>query len=119
MADHTDDIIQIEAVAADYIEGWYSGDVERMDRCLHDELAKRTATSVDGDLRTVTKERMLALTAGGGGEMAEPEYETVVFQVSQDIASAVVTSPEYVDLLQLARTTDGWKIVNILFRNLT
>ena len=60
---------------------------------------------------------MLELTAGGGGEMNNPEYETVVSQVSEDIASARVTSPEYVDLLQLAKTTEGWKIVNILFRN--
>jgi hypothetical protein len=60
---------------------------------------------------------MLELTAGGGGDMADPEYETVVFEVSEDIASVRVTSPEYVDFLQLARATDGWKIVNVLFRN--
>lgn len=104
---------------ADYIEGWYSGSVARMDRCLHEDLVKRTLTTEEGDLRAVSKARMLELTAGGGGDMTSPEYETVVFQVSEDIASARVTSPEYVDLLQLARTTDGWKIVNILFRNRT
>ena len=117
MADQRDETIQIETVAADYIEGWYAGDVARMNRCLHDDLVKRTPTSATGDLRAVDKARMLELTAGGGGEMADPEYETVVFQVSQDVASAAVTSPEYVDFLQLARTVEGWKIVNILFRN--
>ena len=111
------DSAAITQTALDYIEGWYRGDVARMDRCLHDDLAKRIPTSAEGDLRAVSKARMLDLTAGGGGEMIDPEYETVVFQVSQDIASAVVTSPEYVDFLQLARTTDGWKIVNILFRS--
>ena len=40
---------------------------------------------------------------------------SIVFELSGDIASARVTSPEYVDFLQLARTTDGWKIVNVLF----
>lgn len=117
MVDQRTDTTKIESAVSDYIEGWYSGDVARMDRCLHDDLAKRIPTSADGDLRAVSKARMLELTAGGGGEMSDPEYETVVLQVSQDIASAVVTSPEYVDFLQLARTTDGWKIVNILFRN--
>lgn len=117
MADEREDAIQIEAIASDYIEGWYSGDVTRMDRSLHDDLAKRTPTSAEGDLRAVSKGRMLELTAVGGGEMTDPEYETVVFQVLQDIASAVVTSPEYVDFLQLVRTTEGWKIVNILFRS--
>ena len=60
---------------------------------------------------------LVELTAEGGGEMGDPAYETVVFEVSEDIASARVTSPEYIDFLQLARTTDGWKIVNILFRS--
>ena len=117
MTDQRDDTTQIQAVTSDYIQGWYSGDVERMDRCLHADLVKRIPTSTEGDLRAISKARMLELTAGGGGEMVDPEYETVVFHISQDIASAAVTSPEYVDLLQLARTTDGWKIVNILFRN--
>lgn len=117
VTDAHDDTSQIEAAVSDYIEGWYSGDVARMDRCLHDDLAKRTLTSAEGALRTVTKARMLELTSGGGGEMTDPEYETVVLHVSQEIAGAVVTSPEYVDFLQLARTTGGWKIVNILFRN--
>jgi hypothetical protein len=117
VTEQSDDTIQIEAAASDYIEGWYGGDVTRMDRCLHDDLAKRIPISVEGDLRAVSKARMLELTAAGGGDMIDPEYETLVFQVSQDIASAVVTSPEYVDFLQLARTIDGWKIVNILFRN--
>ncbi|MDJ0953836.1 MAG: nuclear transport factor 2 family protein [Acidimicrobiia bacterium] len=119
MTDNQDDVTQIEAAAADYIKGWYSGDVARMDRCLHEDLVKRTPTSPDGDLRAVSKARMLELTADGGGDMIDPEYETVVFRVSQDIASAVVTSPEYVDFLQLVRTNDGWKIVNILFRTLS
>ena len=118
MADERDDLVQIEAAAADYIEGWYSGDVARMDRCLHEDLVKRTMTPEEGDLRAVSKARMLELTAGGGGDEVDPEYETVVFGASEDIASAVVNSPEYVDYLQLAKTTDGWKIVNILFRTL-
>ena len=35
------DVAAIEAVAADYIEGWYRGDEARMDRALHDALVKR------------------------------------------------------------------------------
>ncbi len=117
MSNQADDYDQIAAAAADYIEGWYAGDVARMDRCLHEDLVKRTPTSQEGDLRAVTKARMIELTAGGGGDMENPEYETTVFEVSNDVASARVTSPDYVDFLQLARTAGGWKIVNILFYN--
>ena len=117
MEDQQQDILQIKAAAADYIEGWYSGNVERMDRCLHTNLVKRIPLSEAGELRMVTKARMLELTSAGGGEDPDPDFETVVFEISGDIATARATSPEYVDFLQLAKTTDGWKIVNVLFRN--
>jgi hypothetical protein len=35
--------------------------------------------------------------------------------VYEDIATVTVTSAIYVDYLQLARTRDGWKIVNVLW----
>lgn len=118
MSNAVQDAEQIKAAAADYVAGWYSGNVERMDRCLHEDLVKRTPLTESGDLRMVTKARMLELTAAGGGESPDPDFETVVFEISGDIATARVTSPEYVDFLQLARTPDGWKIVNVLFRYL-
>src|SRR5215218_5451924 len=31
----------ITQTALDYVEGWYSGDAERMERALHPDLAKR------------------------------------------------------------------------------
>jgi hypothetical protein len=36
-----DDHEAITNTALDYIEGWYAGDAERMERALHPELAKR------------------------------------------------------------------------------
>ncbi|HEX6315687.1 MAG TPA: nuclear transport factor 2 family protein, partial [Gemmatimonadaceae bacterium] len=35
------DSAAIRAAALDYIEGWYEGNAERMERALHPELAKR------------------------------------------------------------------------------
>ena len=110
----------IEGTAADYIEGWYNGDVGRMKRALHDDLAKRIMVHDEESdsyaFRAVTKERMLEMTAAGGGEDPDPRYEVVVDDVSGDIASARTISPEYVDYLQLVRTADGWRIANVLFR---
>ena len=115
-----DDRSAVEAVAADYIEGWYHGDAARMDRALHDDLAKRILVEDEETgaqaFRVVTKDRMLEMTASGGGEQAEPAFEVFVDDVSGDIAAAHTVSPEYIDYLQLVRTTDGWKIANVLFR---
>ena len=35
------DLAAIKQTALDYIEGWYEGSAERMERALHPELAKR------------------------------------------------------------------------------
>lgn len=110
----------VEAAAADYIEGWYLGDVARMDRALHDDLAKRTTIHDEASdmntLRVVTKQRMLDWTAAGGGEDPDASFAITVDDISGEIASARTVSPEYVDYLQLVKTPDGWKIANILFR---
>jgi len=34
------DAAEIEAIARDYGEGWYTGDAARMERALHSELVK-------------------------------------------------------------------------------
>ena len=107
------EVAAIEAVARDYIQGWYTGDVERIDRAFHDDLVKRIQSG--GELRQVSKERMMEMTASGGGEMPDPEFEIEVYDVSVDIATARTVSPEYIDYLQLAKTRDGWKIANVLF----
>ena len=106
----------IEAAVRDYIEGWYEGDAQRMDRALRDDLVKRIPAE-DGDaLRSVTKERMVELTDGGGGDSPGAEYEIEIHHVSGPIASARVRSVEYLDYLHLVDTGEGWKIANILFR---
>lgn len=110
------DVIAVEAAARDYIEGWYSGDVDRMDRALHPDLVKRTPSGeADNGLRQVSKARMIELTVDGGGEMPDPRYEIIVDSIDEDIATVRLRSPEYLDFLHLAKTGDGWSIVNVLF----
>lgn len=116
--DTTTDREAVAGVAADYVEGWYRGDVERMDRALHPDLVKRIAEPADGSgpLRAVSKDRMIELTRAGGGEDSDATFDTSVDEISGGIASARVVSPEYVDFLHLVRTPQGWQIANVLFR---
>jgi hypothetical protein len=113
-------VAEIEGVARDYIEGWYAGNVERMDRALHADLVKRIPVGEDPpggtQLRMVTKARMLELTADGGGADPNADVEILIDDVSTDIATARVVSPDYLDYLHLAKTPDGWKIANVIFR---
>lgn len=111
------DVAEVEAIARDYIEGWYTGDVDRMDRALHAELVKRIPSSEQpGSFGEVTKARMVEMTGQGGGKTPDADFEILIDDVSTDIATVRVVSPEYLDYLHVGRTADGWKIVNVLFR---
>jgi hypothetical protein len=110
------------ATALDYFEGWFDGDTERMDRALHPGLAKRSLSQVDPgspELRTITKERMLALTAAGEGKGDDPAGERRIdvelVDLYGNIGSVVVRSAVYREYLHLVRTDEGWKIVNALW----
>ncbi len=112
----------VVAAALDYFEGWFEGDAARMDRALHPGLAKRSLSQVDPDsteLRSLTKERMVELTAAGGGrDDIPPEGLRIAVEVVDlygNTATVVVRSAVYREYLHLVRTDEGWKIVNALW----
>jgi hypothetical protein len=105
----------VTATALDYFEGWFDGDVARMERALHPNLVKRRGGE---ELGITTKERMLELTRRGEGkeDARDRTLEIVVEDVYGDIASATVHSAVYHEYIHLARTRDGWKIANALWQ---
>ena len=62
----TTDEAAVEATARDYVEGWYWGDAQRIDRALHDDLVKRLPDSSlpprTDQLRSWSKAEMVELT---------------------------------------------------------
>jgi hypothetical protein len=109
------DIDAIRRTALDYFEGWYDGDVRRVDAALHAELVKRSAGQVGGSSPSVTtKERLLELVLAGAGiaDRTDDSIEVTVVDVHDDIATAVVRSAQYREYLHLLRTPEGWRIVN-------
>jgi hypothetical protein len=109
----------VVATALDYFEGWFDGDATRIDRALHPGLAKRSLRQVDPDsaeLRSLTKERMVELTAAGEGTGDDPKrIDVEVVDLYGNIATVVVRSGVYREYLHLVRTDEGWKIVNALW----
>jgi ketosteroid isomerase-like protein len=104
----------VVATARDYFEGWFDGDVARMERALHPDLVKRRAGE---ELAITTKERMLELTRAGEGkaDAADRTLDVEVEDVYGDIASVTVRSAVYHEYLHLVRTRSGWKIANALW----
>ena len=120
MAQSTNVEQAIVAAALDYYEGWFDGEPERMERALHPDLVKRSLAEDGMSVETISAREMVEATAKGIGLTRDPgkqarDIQIQVDHVYEDIATVTVTSAIYVDYLQLARTRDGWKIVNVLW----
>jgi Putative lumazine-binding len=116
-----DDEAAIVAVSLDYFEGWFAGDAARMHEALHPELAKRSLETSDSGaerLKTLTKQVMVDATREGVGKTrgeGDRDLEIRVEDVHGAIASVTARSTVYREYLHLARTEEGWKIVNALW----
>jgi Putative lumazine-binding len=117
------DLNLITQTSQDYIEGWYTANVERMQRCLHPELVKRTIAydprSETWLLRPpITAQMMAQFTREGGGSdapEAERSYELTIQDVFRHIACVKLVSREFMDFIHLAKLGDRWLIVNVLW----
>ena len=117
------DIDGITQASRDYIEGWYSADAERMRRCLHPELVKRTLMH-DTQQGTwlmrppSTAEMMVEFTRQGGSSNVpevERTYEITIQDVFRHIACVQVVSRDMMDYLHLVKLNDQWFILNVLW----
>jgi phage pi2 protein 07 len=116
------DSAAIVATAKDYIEGWYTGDVARMQRALHPELVKRILARDTVSKRTwienQSASRLVAGVARGGGTRTPAEKrrtDVVVLDVFRHAASVKVEAGEWVDYLHLIKEGDRWLILNVLW----
>jgi Putative lumazine-binding len=95
-----------------------------MERALHPQLAKRSLerdASGAESVRTLTAQEMIGMTANGKGQKEDVDdrrIEVEVHDVSESVASATVRCALYVDLLQLLKTREGWRIVNVAWHDL-
>jgi hypothetical protein len=113
----------IEQAARDYIEGWFEGNAERMERALHPALVKRAflpdRTTGEVGLREMTKEQLVDYTRRGGGSetgVAAAQITVQILDVSGDIATVKTTCKDFIDYLHLARVDGRWKIMNVLWQ---
>jgi len=118
MAGSDRDLILV--AARDYIESWLDGDADRMARCLHPDLVKRSvevdAESGGAVVETMSREDMVTATAAGYGRRYARPYEASILDVFEDVATVRVFSSVYMDYLHVARFGEGWLLVNVLWQ---
>jgi hypothetical protein len=117
-----EDSAAIRATALDYIEGWYSGDAERMERALHPELVKRILV-INPDtgrpfIDTMGAGRLVEGTrAAYGTQIPEAERRTdvTILDVFGNAAAVEIDAGGWIDYLQMSRVDGKWMIVNVLW----
>jgi Putative lumazine-binding len=116
------DAAAIRQTALDYIEGWYEGNAERMERALHPELAKRIVRTDPKSGRSgLGQQSAMTLVQGtrnGGGKTTPKEKQqkdVTILDVFENAASVKVVASDWIDYLHVAKWNGRWVIVNVLW----
>ena len=122
MAQSAADSSAIRATALNYVEGWYTGDAERMARAVHPELVKRIVvtdtTTRKSVLQNMGASALVNGTRHGYGKStpkARQRKEVTILDIFGNAASAKADMAEWVDYMQLAKIDGRWMIVNVLW----
>ena len=111
----------ITAAALDYIEGWYEGNAERMERALHPDLAKRIVHTNAEGRSSLGQMSAMSLVQGvkrGGGKDTPKEKQqkdVTILDVYGNTASVKIVASDWVDYLHIAKSNGRWVIVNVLW----
>lgn len=116
------DAAAIKQTALDYIEGWYEGNAERMERALHPELAKRMVeTNPQTGRSRLNQMSALSLVQGtrsGGGTKTpkdKQQKDVTILDVYEGAASVKVVAGAWIDYLHIVRFNGRWVIINVLW----
>ncbi len=114
----------IKETCANYVEGFYTNDVKRMEKAIHPELAKRLIvkdTSGVEMLRNMGSTELLYNTAMNKqrkNDTGDPFQTNVsIYDIFNDIATVkIVTNKfKFIDYAQLGKVNGEWKIINVLW----
>ena len=111
----------IRQAALDYIDGWYEGNAERMERAVHPDLAKRIINTDQRGRSALGHQSAMTLvqnTRRGGGKdtpNAERRRDVTILDIYQNTASAKIYASGWVDYLHVAKWNGRWVIINVLW----
>ena len=116
------DLASIKQAALDYIEGYYDGDAERMERAVHPDLAKRVVR-LDPSSNSMRLAHMSALgliqatraRSGSRTPNHDRSKDVTVLDRLGNSASVKVEAKDWIDYLHLAKCDGHWAIVNVLW----
>lgn len=118
------DSAAVRAAALDYVEGWYEGNAERMERAVHPQLAKRIIgfskdiTKNENVLSEMNGVQLVDGTRKGYGKNTPPEKRIkniTILSLYNNSASVKAEMGDWIDFMHLGRWNGQWKIINVLW----
>ncbi len=116
------DLAAIKQTALDYIDGYYEGNAERMERALHPDLAKRIVhTDPRSGRSRLDQMSAMSLVQGTRARASRPtpkdqrQNDVTVLDVFGNTASVKIVATDWIDYLHVAKFNGRWVIVNVLW----
>lgn len=109
----------VRSTVTDYIESYYTGDADRMEKSLHPHYLKHTISESDGKLKMTewTGLQMVQEVRSHGAvnlPASEKTERITVLDIAGGMASAKLLTPHWVDYLTLSKWNGEWKIVSVV-----
>lgn len=115
----------IRDAALNYIEGYYNSDVQRLNRAIHPELAKRIITrDSTGNimLQNMGSSQLIFNTKRNRNtnvlNPTQPfQANVIIYDIYNNVATVKITTNKFrfIDYLHLGKFGEEWKIVNVLW----
>jgi hypothetical protein len=117
------DTALIRLTSLNYMQGWYTGNVDKIKGALHPDMAKRQIVTVDKAtnkqyVATASTDMMLQLTLLDFGKKfkgAKGDIEYLLLDNTDQLAMVRLKTLDYLDYLQLGKVNGEWKIINVLW----
>ena len=120
---HSADYEAIKQAILDYAEGAYEVDPSRIERSVHPNLAKggffKEQEKTGYSFTSMTFAQMVELPKSYNKDDRMPQdapREVIIFDATDQIASAKLIAWWGIDYMHLARYDGKWKIINVLWQ---
>lgn len=117
-----EDSLNIRQTAMNYIQGYYEGNPEMMEKALHPELAKRIVRTDPQSgrqrLDQMSALTLINITRAGGGKSIPPDqriFEFQILDITGNNASVRTVAKGFFDYIHMSKWNGEWRIVNVLW----
>jgi thiol-disulfide isomerase/thioredoxin len=113
----------VKEAVLDYAEGFYSGDASKMKNAIHYDLNKAFPRYLPNSgqvaLTYSTYSMLVGLCAAKTGVRDDTarHIRVRILEITPETATVKLLSADFNDYLQLAKTAEGWKIINVLWNS--